>query len=117
MPPQHRVEHRCAVRALRTCARQALFLEAQAADPETELGEPSRPAAGRPSATASIAAATGNATGHCTPSCSPLSHDPRTKAYADHRTNGGVRRRPMLPSIASEQAPSSNRLTEIEASW
>ncbi len=35
--PQHSVEHRCTVRALRTCARQALFLEAQAADLETEL--------------------------------------------------------------------------------
>jgi len=31
------VEHRCTVRALRTCARQALFLQAQAADLETEL--------------------------------------------------------------------------------
>jgi transposase len=37
--PQHSVEHRCTVRALRTCARQALFLEAQAADLETELEE------------------------------------------------------------------------------
>ncbi len=35
--PAHSVEHRCTVRALRTCARQALFLEAQAADLETEL--------------------------------------------------------------------------------
>ncbi len=35
--PQHSVEHRATVRALRTCARQALFLEAQAADLETEL--------------------------------------------------------------------------------
>jgi transposase len=35
--PHHSVEHRCTVRALRTCARQALFLEAQAADLETEL--------------------------------------------------------------------------------
>ena len=35
--PSHSVEHRCTVRALRTCARQALFLEAQAADLETEL--------------------------------------------------------------------------------
>jgi transposase len=37
--PQHSVEHRCTVQALRTCARQALFLEAQAADLETELEE------------------------------------------------------------------------------
>jgi transposase len=37
--PQHSIEHRCTVRALRTCARQALFLEAQAADLETELEE------------------------------------------------------------------------------
>lgn len=37
--PQHSVEHRCTVRALRTCARQALFLEAQAADLESELEE------------------------------------------------------------------------------
>ncbi len=37
--PQHSVEHRCTIRALRTCARQALFLEAQAADLETELEE------------------------------------------------------------------------------
>lgn len=37
--PQHEVEHRCTVRALRVCARQALFLEAQAADLESELEE------------------------------------------------------------------------------
>jgi transposase len=37
--PTHEVEHRCTVRALRTCARQALFLEAQAADLESELEE------------------------------------------------------------------------------
>ncbi|MGH3098862.1 MAG: IS110 family transposase [Streptosporangiales bacterium] len=37
--PQHSAEHRCTIRALRTCARQALFLEAQAADLETELEE------------------------------------------------------------------------------
>ena len=37
--PQHDVEHRCTVRALRVCARQALFLEAQAADLESELEE------------------------------------------------------------------------------
>ena len=37
--PQHSVEHRCTIRALRTCARQVLFLEAQAADLETELEE------------------------------------------------------------------------------
>lgn len=37
--PQHNIEHRCTVRALRTCARQALFLEAQASDLETELDE------------------------------------------------------------------------------
>ena len=37
--PQHSVEHRCTIRAMRTCARQALFLEAQAADLETELEE------------------------------------------------------------------------------
>lgn len=36
---QHKVEHRCTVRALRVCARQALFLEAQAADLESELEE------------------------------------------------------------------------------
>jgi transposase len=36
---QHSVEHRCTIRAMRTCARQALFLEAQAADLETELEE------------------------------------------------------------------------------
>jgi transposase len=35
--PSHNVEHRATVRALRTCARQALFLEAQAADLESEL--------------------------------------------------------------------------------
>lgn len=35
--PTHSTEHRATVRALRTCARQALFLEAQAADLETEL--------------------------------------------------------------------------------
>lgn len=37
--PHHGVEHRCTIRALRTCARQALFLESQAADLETELEE------------------------------------------------------------------------------
>jgi transposase len=37
--PSHSVEHRCTIRALRVCARQALFLEAQAADLETELEE------------------------------------------------------------------------------
>lgn len=37
--PRHDVEHRCTVRALRVCARQALFLEAQAADLESELEE------------------------------------------------------------------------------
>ncbi len=36
---QHTVEHRCTVQALRICARQALFLEAQAADLEFELEE------------------------------------------------------------------------------
>jgi transposase len=35
--PSHNIEHRATVRALRTCARQALFLEAQAADLESEL--------------------------------------------------------------------------------
>lgn len=35
----HGVEHRATVRALRTCARQALFLEAQAADLESQLEE------------------------------------------------------------------------------
>jgi transposase len=35
----HSAEHRATVRALRTCARQALFLEAQATDLESELEE------------------------------------------------------------------------------
>ncbi len=35
----HSVEHHCTIRALRICARQALFLEAQAADLGTELEE------------------------------------------------------------------------------
>lgn len=37
--PSHSVEHRATIRALRICARQALFLEAQAADLESELEE------------------------------------------------------------------------------
>ncbi|MFE3032946.1 IS110 family transposase [Streptomyces canus] len=37
--PSHSAEHRATVRALRISARQALFLEAQAADLETELEE------------------------------------------------------------------------------
>ncbi len=37
--PTQSTEHRCTVRALRICARQALFLEAQAADLESELEE------------------------------------------------------------------------------